>query len=132
MIGLLFRALAISPCSGLLGWLFFCALVPRAFFLDLSLASPNVRWGLSRPITSENGLLGQAEDFNLLGHPAEQRGEFYRLKFVGWCAGWLRRVRRVTLLALHQLTCRRLGNERSQSDPKMIPNTIPKISELKC
>ena len=90
-----------------------CALVPRAFFLDLSLASPNVRWGLSRPITSENGLLGQAEDFNLLGHPAEQRGEFYKLKCVGWCVGWLRRVRRVTLLALHQLTCRRLDNEHS-------------------
>ena len=103
-----------------------------AFFLDLSLASPNVRWRLSRPITSENGLLGQAEDFNLLGHPAEQRGEFYKLKVVGWCAGWLRRVRRVTLLALHQLTCRRLDNEHSQSDPKMIPNTTPKVSELKC
>ena len=82
---------------------------PGAFFLDLSLASPNVRWRLSRPITSENGLLGQAEDFNLLGHPAEQRGEFYKLKFVGWCVGWLRRVRRVTLLASHQLTCRFLS-----------------------
>ena len=81
--------------------------------VSTGLASPNVRWRLSRPITSENGLLGQAEDFNLLGHPAEQRGEFYKLKCVGWCVGWLRRVRRVTLLALHQLTCRRLDNEHS-------------------
>ena len=55
----------------------------------------------------------QAEDFKLLGHPTVQRGEFYKLKFVGWCVGWLRRVRRVTLLALHQLTCRRLDNEHS-------------------
>ena len=36
---------------------------------------------------------------------------------MGWCAGWLRRVRRlrvvrrVSLLALHQLTCRRLDIE---------------------
>ena len=36
--------------------------------------------------------------------------EFSSLKCVGWCAGWLRRV---TLLALHQLTCRRLDNEHS-------------------
>ena len=34
----------------------------------------------------------QAEDFKLLGHPTVQRGEFYRLKFVGLCVGWLRRV----------------------------------------